>query len=1177
MNAEEIFHEAVEIADPTKRAAYLDQVCQGNTGLRSEVEALLKADQQVGDFLETPGVAQSITLDSMPSLEGPGTRIGRYELVELIGEGGMGLVYLAEQTEPVRRKVALKIIKPGMDSMQVIARFEAERQTLAMLDHPSIAKVFDAGTTEAGRPHFVMEHVEGRPVTKYCDEHKLNVEERLTLFRQVCEGVHHAHQKGIIHRDIKPSNILVSVHGDRAVPKIIDFGVAKAITQPLGDTTALTREGQLLGTPEYMSPEQVDLATADIDTRSDIYSLGVLLYELLAGVLPFDREAFKKAGFAEIQKTIREEEPATPSTRLTSLGEKAKEVAARRQTQLLPLARRLHRELEWIPMKAMRKDRTRRYRSASELADDIQNYLTGAPLIAGPESSVYRVRKFIRKHAGSVTTVALVTVAIILGLVASIIMGCRAEQARQKETVARAQAEQARDEEAALRAEVERTLARAEEAEMVAEQQADNSRRSLYFSRIALADASYHDGNVGRVRQLLEECPQDLRSWEWDRLNYLSSDASHLTIPGHDGGFGLAISQDGRRIASGGSGQTIRVWDVQSGKVLMQLPGSGGMFSPVSFSPDGRKIATSSQENDVIVYDAESDKVLRRLSGHTDTVRAVRFSPDGKRLVSAGHDQMIRLWDTERGGEIATFRGHKQRITDAVFSPDGQHIASSDAGSEGIIKVWEASSGMESMTLSGHTNGVYCLAFSKDGAKIASGSMDNTVRIWDAGSGIQLMTMHTTGTVFSVSFSPDGRQILYGDGRVVKVKDTQSTENTRILSGHEGEIRDALFSPDGKQVISTSGDKTIKIWDLTYDREQQILPTRRLKWWTIWPVAFSPDGSRLVSTCGPKGEILQVWDVATCTELMTLRGHTDVAGAVFSRDGKRILSGSNDKTIRVWDADTGAELMILRGHEAGVGAVFSPNGAHIVSGSSDKTIKIWDAQTGTELKTIRGHNMEVVSVAVTPDDPRIISSSVDGQIKVWDISTGNELATLHGHNGVCKVTVSPDGQTIASAGYDGTVRLWDLQAGNELKILRGHRNRVRAITFSPDSRRVISGGQSETKIWDTATGTEVMTLPQANLLVTIGGDGKTIAANASDSVGIVLCESGLSPETYGLRQAGASARDIVDQLYKEHGLYSTVINKLRIDDTLAIPVRKLALQVSQARLWEDTEKAGVEK
>jgi serine/threonine protein kinase len=374
MDAEKIFDEAIEITDPAERAAYLDRACQGSEKLRSEVEALLEANKKIGNFLESPPAGVCVTLDGPVRIDGPGTVIGRYELLELIGEGGMGLVYLAEQKEPVRRKVALKIIKPGMDSRQVIARFEAERQTLAVLDHPNIAHVFDAGCTDTGRPYFVMEHVRGLPITSYCDQNKLTIEQRLHLFEQVCEAVHHAHQKGIIHRDIKPSNILVSAHADRATPKIIDFGIAKAIAAPLTDKTFATLQGQLLGTPEYMSPEQVDLATQDIDTRSDIYSLGVVLYELLAGVLPFESESFVRAGLAEIQRTIREIEPASPSNRLTSLGEKAHTIAASRGTQLVPLARRLHRELEWIPLKAMRKDRCRRY----TLEQAIQKH--GAPV-----------------------------------------------------------------------------------------------------------------------------------------------------------------------------------------------------------------------------------------------------------------------------------------------------------------------------------------------------------------------------------------------------------------------------------------------------------------------------------------------------------------------------------------------------------------------------------------------------------------------------------------------------------------------------------------------------------------------------------------------------------------------------------------------------------------------------
>ena len=563
---EDIFHDAIDISDPSKQAAFLEQACQGDETLRSEVEALLHYHEKAGNFLQGPLDGTDVTLDR-PIQECPGTKIGNYELVEQIGEGGMGLVYLAQQREP-KRKVALKIVKLGMDTKQVVARFEAERQTLALLAHPNIAHVFDAGTTETGRPYFVMEYVQGKSITKYCDERTLSVEQRLELFQQVCEGVHHAHQKGIIHRDIKPSNILVSVHGNRAVPKIIDFGIAKAITQPLlTEKTSFTEHGQLLGTPEYMSPEQAEMAYQDVDTRSDIYSLGVLLYELLAGATPFDAERLRKGGVDHIQQVICEEEPRTPSARLTSLGDKGEAIAERRRTQIITLTRRLHRELEWIPMKAMRKDRSRRYRSASELSDDIQNYLTGAPLIAGPESNVYRARKFVHKHAGFVASAALVALVIVIGLITSTAFSFSAEKARGEEAAARVEAEQAREEEAALRA-------RAEKAEAIAEERNEDYRRALYVKSIQLADAKYSEGSIGNARTLLESCPEDLRGWEWDRVNHIL-DQSVMIYDAHKGSvWSVSVSPDGKRLVTGSSDRRFIVWDISAGKELSTLSGA---------------------------------------------------------------------------------------------------------------------------------------------------------------------------------------------------------------------------------------------------------------------------------------------------------------------------------------------------------------------------------------------------------------------------------------------------------------------------------------------------------------------------------------------------------------------------------------------------------------------------
>jgi len=371
---------------------------------------------------------QNLTASMVIFTEQPGSRIGRYELISILGEGGMGIVYLAEQRHPIRRQVALKVIKPGMDSKRVIARFEAERQALALLDHQNIAHVYDAGTTEAGRPYFVMEFVKGLSITEHCDRHTLTIEDRLNLFRKVCLAVHHAHQKGIIHRDIKPSNILISIQDDQVIPKIIDFGIAKALAQPLTERTLATEDSQLLGTPEYMSPEQAEMSSVDIDTRSDIYSLGVLLYVLLTGALPFDSDTLRTGGIDRIRKIIREKDPKTPSTRLTNLGEEAGKVAEKRCTDVAALAKCLRKELEWIPLKAMRNERTERYRSASEFADDIENYITGAPLIAGPLTAAYRCKKFLRRNRALVTGVAAVLAVLIAGVVVSTVFAVRAER-----------------------------------------------------------------------------------------------------------------------------------------------------------------------------------------------------------------------------------------------------------------------------------------------------------------------------------------------------------------------------------------------------------------------------------------------------------------------------------------------------------------------------------------------------------------------------------------------------------------------------------------------------------------------------------------------------------------------------------------------------------------------------
>jgi serine/threonine protein kinase/Tfp pilus assembly protein PilF len=414
VQARAIFIDAVENVPPERWREYLDEACGADETLRDKVQRLLDAHGAIGSFMDKPAAAPVATIDQ-PITEKPGTQIGPYKLLQQLGEGGMGVVYMAEQKEPVKRRVALKIIKPGMDTRQVIARFEAERQALAMMDHPNIAKVLDAGQTDSGRPYFVMELVKGVPVTQYCDEQHLTPKERLELFVPICQAVQHAHQKGIIHRDIKPGNILIALFDGQPAPKVIDFGVAKATSQALTERTMFTQLGQVVGTMEYMSPEQAQVNQLDVDTRSDIYSLGVLLYELLTGDTPFDRQRLRSAAFDEMLRIIREEEPPKPSTKLSS-SEALPSVAANRHIDPQKLNTLVRGELDWIVMKALEKDRARRYETASRFAEDVRHYLNNEPVVACPPSAGYRFRKFAWRNKAAFSTAAVVAVALLLGI-----------------------------------------------------------------------------------------------------------------------------------------------------------------------------------------------------------------------------------------------------------------------------------------------------------------------------------------------------------------------------------------------------------------------------------------------------------------------------------------------------------------------------------------------------------------------------------------------------------------------------------------------------------------------------------------------------------------------------------------------------------------------------------------
>jgi non-specific serine/threonine protein kinase/serine/threonine-protein kinase len=562
-----------------------------------------------------PGDAARGTPPSSLATAGVPSVIGPYHLLQALGEGGMGLVYLAEQREPLVRRVALKLIKPGMDTREVVSRFEAERQTLAIMDHENIASVFDAGTTADGRPYFVMEYIAGVPLTDYCDTHYLSTRQRLELFIEVCAAIQHAHQKGIIHRDLKPSNVLVVEQDGRAVPKVIDFGIAKGTDQRATERTLFTQQGMLVGTPEYMSPEQATLGAVDLDTRTDIYSLGVMLYELLVGGLPFSPTRLREAGYGELIRIIREEEPARPSTRLTTAGATGSEVAKRRRTKLPTLAQELRGDLDWITLKALEKDRARRYATVSELSADLTRYLKNEPVVARPPSVRYRVQKFVRRNRLAVTAAGVVAAAVLAGLVASSLLYVRAERARGEAVAQRTEAERQRSNAEAARRDASNKAASeararaaadaAASAERMARSDADSQRRiaqdaladaeqNLYFNNIALADREWASGDLAHVDQLLAEAPARLRGWEWHHLSRLShmedaaipvssSAIAAVQVDAKTGRFFVATTD--LRVAIG----DVKTWRV-SRIVRLAGPPLVTMYVAV-FSPDGRRLA----------------------------------------------------------------------------------------------------------------------------------------------------------------------------------------------------------------------------------------------------------------------------------------------------------------------------------------------------------------------------------------------------------------------------------------------------------------------------------------------------------------------------------------------------------------------------------------------------------
>ena len=1034
-----LLDQAIELA-PAQRGRFLDQACGTDAALRAELESLIGVgDELSAEFLRTP-LAEVLAVDSETFGAiglAAGQRIAeRFDLKRKLGEGGMGQVWLAEQTTPVRRPVALKLIKAGMYDEAVVQRFQSERQSLAIMDHPAIAKVFEAGTTPQGQPYFVMEYVPGLPITQYCDEHKLNIRARLELFIQACEGVQHAHQKAIIHRDLKPANILIVEVDGKAVPRIIDFGLAKAIaraTEP-GDQTMLTRFGNFMGTPGYMSPEQVDPNIRDIDTRTDVYSLGVILYVLLTGLEPFETKRRQRLPLDEWLRQLREDEPPSPSGKVNAERDNLRATSEARGTEPKQLVSQLRGDLDWITIKALERDRERRYATPLELAADLRRYLSDEPVTARPASAGYQIRKFVRRHQFAAAFIGMVTILSVVASAAALIaVKQKGEAKHQAAETLKAQA---------------RLLTQAA-AQRLKDHDVAGAQGIILE---VLTNADFGQTHAPAAINVF----QDIRA----------ADAQLGVLSGHAGFVrSAAYSPDGTRILTASHDKTARIWDARTGAELMMLSGHGGFVRFAAYSPDGTRIVTASADKTARIWDARTGAVLAVLSGHGDAVVSAAFSPDGTRIVTASADKTARIWDARTGAPLAVLAAHGDRINSAAYSPDGTRILT--ASYDKAAHIWDARTGAPLAVLSGHGDMVISAAYSPDGTRIVTASADKTARIWDARTGTPLTVLSGhAGFVYSAAYSPDGTRIVTASyDKTARIWDGRPGAPLTVLSGHGDIVYSAAYSPDDARILTASNDKTARIWDARTGAELMMLAGHA---GFVYSAAYSADGTRIVTASADK--TARIWDARTGAVLAVLSGHGDaVVSAAFSPDGTRIVSGSYDKTARIWNARTGASLTVLSGHrDAVVSAAYSPDGTRIVTASYDKTARIWNARTGAPLAVLSGHGDLIVSAAYSPDGTRIVTASADETARIWDAGTGAPLTALSGHAAFVEAAAySPDGTRIATASDDKTARIWDARTGDELTVFSGHGDRINSAAYSPDGTRIVTASDDKTaRIWD---------------------------------------------------------------------------------------------------------------